>query len=304
VLVLLGASVVGSIPVTADHNRQITVDGTVIGVDGTPTSEAVLLVGEDSALTSHSPDELRDLAARDPRNLTVVPVGSDGRFEATLHSRRAEAAVAVSDDGTSDLVYVRGEDTTLELRLHERRPQTVHTHLGGVAADERRAELYVNLVNSGDAPVVNLSVQVDSLPAGWSVAEVTTNGRYHSDNRTLTWGTVTPGGQVDTTVVLRVPEETPAGEYTVGLRADSDTHLVGVAPETVELLPEDTETPTPAPDGDPNPSTSDAGADGGSQSAQPRGTDASSTPATGPGFGTVAAVVALALVGAFRLRQQ
>ncbi|MFB6151016.1 MAG: NEW3 domain-containing protein [Haloarculaceae archaeon] len=351
-LLLVGTFVAAS-PAGATHGESVTVNGTVTGTDGAPAGDAVVLVGEDSALTAFSPDELRDLATDPPQNLTAVEVGRDGRFEATLGSLRAEAAVAVSDAGVSDLAYVRGENATLSLRLHERRPQTVHAHLGAVTADERRAELYVNLGNSGDATVENLSVSIGSLPDGWAVDDVATNGTYHPDNRTLTWPSVAPGAEVDTTVVLTVPEGTATGEYTVELRAESDTHLVDVAPETVEVLPEDTPAPrtTPAPsDEEPRTSSSPgdeesrttnanetpltptrstdsaAGGDGtrstdsaaggdGTRSPteggeRPRtptgGTGGSASPAnaSGPGFGTVAAAVAVALAAALFVRRR
>lgn len=289
---------VASSPTAAEHENDVTVTGTVTGVDGDPATDAVILIGEDSTLTTFSPAELREVATDPPQNLTVVNAGSNGRFEATLGSLRAEAAVAVSDAGVSDLVYIRGENATLSLQLHERRPQTVHAHLGTVAADERRAELYVNLGNSGDATIENLSVTLESLPEGWTVTNVSTKGTYHPDTGTLTWSSVAPGTEIDTTVVLTVPEGAPVGTYTVRLRAESDTHRVGVQDETVEVLPEDTATPTQLPGHDidessPTPDVGERTATPSDEMARP---DESSTGATGPGIGAVAAVVALVVL--------
>lgn len=303
-LLLLGPFVAGSHAI-AGHGEEVTVDGTVTGIDGTPATDAVVLIGDDSTLTTFSPDELRDFATDPPQNLTVVTAESDGRFEATLGSSRAEAAVAVSDSGVSDLVYIRGENATLSLQLYKRRPQTVHAHLGAVAANEQQTELYVNLGNSGDTTIENLSVAITSLPDGWSVVEVTTNGSYHPSNQTLAWSSVRPSAEIDTTVVLAVPEETPVGEYTVKLRAESDTHRVGVEPETVEVIPEDTPTPTqtPSPSGDEATRTTQTDERALTPTDVATETNVSPTTASGPGLGTIATVAALGLVVALLVRR-
>ncbi|MFB6281481.1 MAG: NEW3 domain-containing protein [Haloferacaceae archaeon] len=276
------------------HADEVVVEGTVTGVDGAPADGGFVLVGEDATLTGFSPDELRALARDDPRNLTVVAVGNDGRFEATVDARRAEAAVAVSDAGISELVYVRGENATLDLRLYAYRPQIVHAHLGAVAADERRAELYVNLANSGDRTVENLSVGIGSLPDGWSVAAVETGGTYRTADRTLAWRTVRPGGTVEATVVLAVPNGTAVGTYRVGLRATSDTHRVRVEPETVEVLPADTPRPTTMPPATERPT--------GAPPSTPGEGGHGTTDGSGAGLGAAAAIAALAALLALALR--
>jgi hypothetical protein len=296
VCLALGTSLAVGGALAAGPGDEVTVDGTVTGTDGTPAEEAVVLIGQDSTLTEHSPAELRELAADDPGRLTVVAV-DDGTFAATVAWERAEAAVAVSEDGVSDLVYLRRENATVDLRLHERRPQTVHAHIGAVSADERRAELYVNMVNSGDATVENLSVVVVSLPENWSVATVGTNGSYHPGDREIIWSSVAPGGEVDTTVVLEVPAGTAPGEYAVELRAGSDTHRVDVTPTTVEVRPENTPGPTtmPPPGGD-GTSTPTAGT--------PATTGPPRTDATGPGAGPVAAATAIGVLAALLRRRR
>lgn len=306
-LLVLGPFIAGSLG-AAEQRKEVTVNGTVTGIDGTSASDAAVLIGDDSTLTTFSPDELRNIATDPPQNLTVVEVGRHGRFNATLGWLRAEAAVAVSDAGISDLVYIRGENATLSLQLYERRPQTVHAHLGAVGATEQRAELYINLGNSGDTSIENLSVSIVSLPDGWTVANVTTRGTYHPDTRTLTWSSVAPGVEMDdTTVVLTVPEETPVGTYTVELRAESETHRVEVTSETVEVLPEDTATPTPTPspagDKTEDPNTTDTSEYTPTPTDEVTGTNASPTAASGPGFGLGVAGVALMLVAALFFRR-
>jgi len=282
------------------HRHDVRISGTVTGVDGAPAGDAVVLFGSDSTLTTFSPDELRDLAAADPANLTVVPADGDGRFEATVARGRAEAAVALTDDGVSDLVFTGRENGTVDFRLYERRPQTVHAHIGAVSHDERRGDLFVNLVNSGDTAVENLSVTLVSIPDGWSVAGVETAGRYRSERRTLTWSSVAPGAEVDTTVVLSVPEGTPPGEYAVELRAGSDIHRVDVESETVEVLPEETPGPTTMPPTDgrttsTSPATSPS-TDGG-EGTTPAG-------ASGPGLGVAAAAGGIALATVLLVRRR
>ncbi|MFB6087104.1 MAG: NEW3 domain-containing protein [Haloarculaceae archaeon] len=326
-LLVLGTTVATGIALAAGPGPgdEVRVNGTVTGVDGGPASDAVVLFGDSMTLTDHSTSELRDLAAADPANLTVVSVGSDGRYEATVAWKRAEAAVALSDTGISDLVWFRSENGTRNMTLYERRPQTVHAHLGAVSHDERRAELLVNLVNNGETTVENLTVEIDSLPDGWSVAEVTSNGSYDPETGTLTWSSIPPGRQVDTEVALTVPEDATPGKYVVELRAASDTHLVSLADarETVEVLPEETakptltptatpgdggttrsgETPTATADGETPTAgggkTPATGAGGGTATASDRGAGTPSTTAAGPGLTVVAAlsaVVALALL--------
>jgi hypothetical protein len=289
IVLLLGVSV-GSVVVGATHDRTVTLHGTVTGVDGRSAGDAVVLVGERSALLERSPDELRAAAATDPPELTVVDVGDDGRFATTVDSSRADAAVAVSDAGVGDLVSLRGENATLDLRLYERRPQVVHEHAGTVTGDERRVELYVDLINTDDAAVENLSVSVGALPDGWSVADVRTGGTYRDAERTLFWPSVAPGADVDTTLVVTVPAGTPPGEYAIELDAGSETHSVDAAPVTVDIRPADTPGPTTMP-----PS---GGEDGRTTPSPVRTqTDRSTAPTTGsgPGFGVVGAVVGLAL---------
>lgn len=302
ILLMVTSAACGTALAAPGPGDEVTVEGTVTGVDGDPAGDAVVLLGEDATLTKHSPDQLREFADSDPANLTVVEVDDDGRFETTVAWEDAEAAVALDDDGISDLAYARrsaresGGNVTLDLQLYERRPQTVHAHAGTISDGERRTELYVNLGNSDDVAIENLSVSL-SLPAGWSVADVTTNGSYHSGERTLTWSSVAPDGEVDTTVVLAVPEDETSGEYTVELRAESDSHRVDVESETVEVFPEDTPGPTRSPGGD---------AEGPSTTAPPLTPTDRSTPtqspspanASGPGLEGLAAVTALALLAA------
>jgi hypothetical protein len=230
---------------------NVSIDGTVTGPDGEPATDAVVLVADSLPLTELSPSRLRTLAAADPPNLTVAAVDDDGSFDATAPWDHAEAVVAVSEAGTSDLRFARRENTTLSLQLYEHRPQTVHVHLGAVTYEERTAEMFVHLDNNDDATVRNLSVEIVSVPAGWSVAAVRNDGGVTETvgptNRTLSWRAIRPTEEADTTVVLRVPTDASPGEYTVELRAESDSHRVSVEDETVEVLPEETAKPTTMP---------------------------------------------------------
>lgn len=275
---------------------DVTVEGTVTGIDGDPASDAVVLIGDEAMLTKLTPEELRDVAADDPRDLTVVEVERDGAFETTVAWKRADGAVALSDDGISEVASIGHRNATLSMALHERRPQTVHTAAGAVSADEHQVQVYVSLVNNDDWTVRTLSLAVTALPEGWAIADVETAGTFHPDDRTLTWASVEPGAEVDTTIVLTVPEDTPVGEYEVGVRADSDTHLVDADAVTVETLPAETAAPT---------TTSSPGDDGGTPTA---GDDAASSPATtsttGAGFSIGVALVALALATAGLARRR
>lgn len=288
-LVVVTALAGGGLAAGAGSGDEVTVAGTVTGVDGAPATDATVLVGDDGDLTGRSTTDLRRLAERGPGELemTVVRTDDGGRFETRVPWGHASAAVVVSDEGVSDLHPIRRENATLDVALYERRPQTVHAHLGGVAHDETRAELFVNLDNNDDTAVRNLTVELTALPEGWSVATVETAGRYDATSRTLTWPAVAPGDRVDTTVVLAVPDGTAPGEYVVDLRAGSDGHRIGVEPETVEVLPEETAGPTTTPG-----TTTTAG------TPSPTPTDASA-----PGAGVAAALTALAcLVALFGAR--
>jgi len=295
VCLLVAAVGATALTVGANHSDEVTVDGTVTGTDGSPAGDAVVLIGQDATLTTHSPAELLAIAEDDPNDPTGVPVADDGRFSTTLDSRRAEAAVAVSEDETSDLVYLHSENATLDIRLYDHRPQTVHAHLGSVAHDERRAQLFVNLGNSGETTISNLSVTLGELPDGWSVAEARTDGQYHATNRTLAWSSVGPSEEVDTTVVLSVPGDASAGTYTVSLSADSDTHRVDVSDETVEVLPEKTAGPTETV------LPGDGEETAASTSATP--TSPTATSASGPGMGLAVTLAALAGAAGLLIRR-
>ncbi len=271
---------------------------------GEPAADAVVLIGESGALRERSAGELRSLAAADPPNVTVVRVADDGAFATAVDWRRADAAVAVSDRGISELRVLDHENATLALRLHERRPQTVFAHLGSVGHDERQGELLLSLVNNGETPIESLSVSVASLPEGWSIAGVRGDGRYRSANRTVEWPSVAPGEEIDTTVVVAVPQTATPGEYSVGLRVASATHAVAVENETVEVRPAETPGPTTAP-----PATNgDAAATTAGGDESPTGTTATAalsettdpggTSATGDGFGIATAIAGAATIAA------
>lgn len=296
VAVLVGVVVAGFPTAAAPGpGDQVALQGTVTGTDGAPAGDAVVLIGEYSMLSKLSPDELRDVAADDPDGLTVVSVDGEGRFSATVSWKRADTAVALNDAGISDVERVGHQNTTLSFRLHEHRPQRIHATSVAVSADEHGGDLLLSLVNNGDATVENLSVTLASLPEGWSVGEVETGGVYHPATNTITWRSVPPGAEVDTTVVLTVPADAAVGEYSVDLRARSDTHPISVPPVTVELLPEETAGPTTTslPMGDEETGTT-AGGDGTATRSE-RSSRRSSTATSTPGFAVATAVVALAL---------
>lgn len=303
VVILVGATGPG---VRAEHGQAIRLNGTVTATNGSPAGDAIVFVGDDSTLSQFSTSELRDLADSNPRNLSVVSVAADGEFNTSIGSHRAQAAVAINPNGISRLKYIRNSTETLRFRLYDRRPQLIHEHLGAVAHDERRADLFINLQHTGDRPIQNLSVRLISIPTGWQIANVTTDGEYHSGNRTLRWRAVSPGREIDTTVELSVPEGTAPGDYSVGLQARSDTHRVRAATETVEVLPEETAGPTtsPPPVDDGNQPTPAART---TAPAAPMTTDKdtpASTSMTGTGFGFLSAGAALLiLVSVFDARR-
>lgn len=284
----------------AGPGDDVRIEGTVTGVDGEPAADAAVIVGESGTLRELSTDELRALAASDPPNVTVVRV-DDGGFATTVDWGRADAAVAVSDRGVSELRVLGHGNATLTLSLYDRRPQTVFAHLGAIGHDERRGDLYLSLVNNDGTAVRALSVRVTSLPDGWSIAAVRGDGRYHPANRTIEWSSVTAGEEVDTTVVVSVPSTTSPGRYTAGLRAASGTHPVAIENETVEVRPAETPGPTTAP-----PRTGGADSTNATERESSTATvtasgrsgtaDTAGTTATGDGFEVPTTVVAAATV--------
>lgn len=222
----------------------VHIDGMVTDTDGSPARNASVLIGEFAMLDKLSPENLREVMAGNPQDVRVVPVDEDGEFETDVAWEQAEAAVAISETGISDTVRLSRENATLVFQLYPNRPQRVYGHAGSVAADEEEARLYVSLRNNDDTPIENLSVTISTLPAGWSITTVDTDGAYRSENHQIVWGTIEAGGEIDTTVHLSIPGDTAVGEYTIDLTADSDTHVVQVAPVTVERRPETTAGPT------------------------------------------------------------
>lgn len=293
---LAGAAVVGG----AAPDEQVTIDGTVTGPDGGAASDAVVLVGEYAMLTKLSPDDLREVAAGEPQDVTVVEVGADGGFATTVAWERADAAVALDDDGISEVVRLGHDNVTLSLALHERRPQVIHAAASSVSHGETETRLFVSLVNNGDEPVENLSVAIEGLPDGWSVAGVETAGTYDAETGTMTWASVPAGAEVDTTVTLTVPADAAVGEYGLTLSAESDSHPVSVDGATVEVLPEETAGPTKTVAGGDGDDATPTSREDGTISPPPTAAGtASPTPSpvgtTSPGFGALVTAVAAGL---------
>lgn len=338
-LLLLGAYAAGgAMLVAADPGPgdEVSIDGTVTAPDGTAASDAVVLFSSDETLDRFTPDELRAFAEDPPENVTVTTVDGDGRFDATVTWERSEAALAVSDAGISEIVFTGRENTTIDLRLRENRPQTVHAHIGSISHDEQETDLFINLQHNGETAVEDLSVTVDSLPEGWSIERVETDGQYDADSRTLTWASIQPGNEVDTTLVVRAPEDADPGEYTVELRAESTTHDISVADpvETVEILPENTPGPTttpppsdagtpaspdatdeatPPPDPSETPTLEESEApsteapstaDGETQAGQATDAAGTETSTTGPGFGVLAVLASLTALTVLAARKR
>mgnify|MGYP006276340587 FL=1 len=296
-----GATVATAATADPGPGDDVRVEGTVTGVDGDPAADAAVIVGESGTLRGRSTDELRTLASADPPNVTVVRAGDGGEFAASIDWDRADAAVAVSDRGVSELRILGRENATLTLRLYDRRPQTVFAHLGAVGHDERRGDLSLSLVNNGETTVRGLSVTVASLPDGWSIATVRGDGRYDPTNRTVEWSSVAPREEIDTTVVVARPATEAPGAYAVGLRAASATHRVAVENETVEVRPAETPGPTTAPPvhGGADEATADRRTSTGTATASassPQSTAAPETTARSDGFGVATTVVAAAAV--------
>jgi hypothetical protein len=234
----------------------------------------------------------------------VIDVDESGYYNSSFDSLEGEAAVALNDHGISRLHYFRGVNQTIGFKLHERRPQVIHGHIGSVSHDEKRAELFVNLVHNGEDPMRNLSVRLVSIPDGWSASEAETSGRYDEANRTLHWAAVEPGAEIDSTVILSVPENRSVGEYPVDVDAISETHTVTASDEIVEVLPENTAAPTtsPPPGDDPNERTTVAATVVPStDTSQPNPTP---TTSSAPGFDAIVAVGALLLGIPLLIRQR
>jgi PGF-CTERM protein len=287
VLVLLAAYALAGVALAgnAAAGDAVTVEGTVTGVDGAATSDAVVLVGEYAMLAKLSPSELRAAADENRSDLTVVEVGSDGTFAANVSAARADGAVGLSADGVSETVRLGNQGATLSFQLHERRPQSVHaaaapTGPGGVT------RLHVDLHNDGDHAVENLSVTLTALPDGWQVVDTDTGGTYDAAGRTLAWDSVGAGDAAEATLTVAVPGDVAVGAYAVGLRADSDTNRISVENATVEVR-EETSGPTGT-------RTGSVGDDETTASETPVTATPSPAGTSAPGFGVVVALVALA----------
>jgi hypothetical protein len=244
---VLAVVIAASGGVSGAHGGQVTVNTSVTDIDGSPADNAVILIGEDATLNKLRTDELRQLAENNPENLRVVDVDKSGYYNSSFESIEGEAAVALNHQGISRLHYFRGVNQTIEFQLRERRPQVIHGHIGSVSQDEDRAELFVNLVHNGEHPMRNLSVRLVTIPNGWSVSQAQTSGEYFEENRTLHWPTVEPGAEIDSTIVLNLPEDRSVGKHSIKVEAGSDTHNVTASKEIVEVLPEDTAEPTTSP---------------------------------------------------------
>lgn len=304
VALLLSAYAVGGAMLVAGAGPgdPVTVEGRVTGPDGSAAGEAVVLVGEYGLLTKLSPDELRDIAAQDPGDVTVVDVAADGAFETTVSYERADAAVALTDDKVSEVLRLGHDNATVAFALHERRPQTVHAAAASVSHGEKRTELHLGLVNNGDAAVENLTVTLGGLPDGWTVADVATDGSYDGDRRSVSWAAVPAGAEADATVRLAVPADAAVGDYEVSVAVDSTSHPVAVDDASVEVLPAETPGPTTTVLGGDETTTGGTGSDPPSGTTSPPEPTASPTPSntpapvgtTSPGFGVGLAVAALA----------
>lgn len=305
VLLLAGYAIAGVAVVHGGANGDVTVDGTVTGVDGDRAEGAVVLVGDAAMLEKLSPDELRSVAEDDPDDLAVVDVGSDGTFEATVPPSRAGAVVALSDDTISAVHRLGKRGATVDLTLHANRPLSVRASGASVSPGER-TRMTIDLRNTGDAAVSNLSVTVAGLPDGWTVADAETGGTYHPDDRTVTWSKAAPGEGIDATLVLRVPGDAAHDDYVTSLRATSDTHPVDAGNVTVEVRPPETAGPTET--------NLPKGNERGTPTSTP-GSDASTTvlgddtrsPAVVPGFDVgvgVAGLAGLAVLLARRRRSR
>jgi hypothetical protein len=312
VVLLLAAYGVGGVALVDGAVRSdgggaeaVTVSGTVTSPAGGPAGDATVLIGDYGMLSKLTPDELRSVAADDPADLAVVETAADGSFSATVDRRRADSVAALSDGGVSETVRLGNQNATVDLQLHERRPQTVYAAVSSVSHGETRTRLYVSLVNNGDEPVENLTVTVGALPAGWSVADVETAGNYDDATGTLTWSSVATGGEVDTTITLAVPADEAVGEYTIGLAGGSASHPVTVENGTAEVRPEDTAGPTKTYlEGDGATATTGDGDDERTETpGMTDGTTPTPTPTSTPGLGVllaVGAVLAGAVVAARR----
>ena len=80
---VLGTVSPGSVA-AGEQRGEVTINGTVTGIDGEPGGDAVVLIAEDSTLTKFSPAELRALATDLLQNQTVVNITADGHFETIL----------------------------------------------------------------------------------------------------------------------------------------------------------------------------------------------------------------------------
>lgn len=288
VVLLLAAYAVAGVALAGGTaaGAAVTVEGTVTGTDGAATGEAVVLVGEYAMLAKLSPSELRDAAAENRSDLTVVEVGSDGRFATNVSRARADGAVALSADGISETVRLGNGGSTLSFRLFERRPQSVHAAAAPTEPGET-TRLYVDLRNDGDHAVENLTVTLTGLPDGWAVVGNDTAGTYDADARTLTWASVPAGEAADATLTISVPENAAVDEYPLALRASSDTNPVAAENVTIEVR-EETQGPTETRTG-----SLDAGGPDDTTTDSPVPTETSV-----PGFGVAAALAALAAAAA------
>lgn len=297
--------------------ENVTVTGQVTDEDGQPVADAYVLL--EPTPTGHLDEALagdRTIAGMllrfgmaDVDGVTVAETDADGNFEATVPAGEyAVIAVAEESRAVSGLHTVAASgDVTVDLTVDPHRIVEVEQDLPGRVAPGETVTYTVGLENPDDRPLESLTMDL-TLPDGWTVESVETGGEWDGEARRLHWDAVQPGERVEATLTIRVPEDTDRGSYPVEVSADSESHFVEhTLYDPVDVLPPgatptETHTPTGTVDGTSSPKGGEAGTSTTTSTSVPATSSApaTDTPASAPGFGVVAGVVALALLAVRR----
>lgn len=273
--VLAMAAPAGAFDATEQSDAPVRVTGTVTHANGTPAAGAHVLLGSRALLEKSSPDRLLSFARDDPGDVTAVRTGADGGYAAVAPS--PGAVVAVTERGTSDVHRVDG-NSTVNLTLGAGKALTFQA-TGGATAPGNTTRARFDLRNDDDVAVEGLRLTVGELPDGWAITgHEVTGGVYHPANRTFTWASLAPGEWAEASLTIHVPSDAEHGTYAIPLAAASPTHRVDAWTASVEVRPPETpgETPTALPGDDE--------------------TARETTARTTPGFGSLAGLVAFALL--------
>ncbi|GAB7093787.1 hypothetical protein JCM30237_09390 [Halolamina litorea] len=216
-----------SAPDRAAIQSDTTLSGTVSYLNGTAVADATVLVGSEARLGNATESELREIAAEQPDGVAATTTNASGGYELTVPAEiDAETVVAVSEAGVSaPRNYVAGR-----MDLTVRTTSTLTFESPTVPAEPGgRIDLPFTLTHTGDQPLEGLSLSL-TTPQGWNFVSASSDtGTFHESNRTFTWDTIEPGETVEANFRIFVGLNAindSAQVYDLTTFAASDTHSI------------------------------------------------------------------------------